>query len=83
MRLEHARIIGKKTNTCVEWILTGLGPKHPGPPEEPIAAELWSFWGRLPPERKGEILGIAKSHAIVGKRHDGDDSSQLQRRSGR
>ena len=80
MRLEHARIIGKKTNTCVEWLLTGEGPKHPGPPEERIANDLWSLWGRLPEDRKGELLGLAKAYAITGKRRDDGETRELQRR---
>lgn len=62
--IENTRIIALATNTCVEWLLTGEGPKHPGPPMEPAATALWSLWARLPEITKGEILGIAKSNVL-------------------
>lgn len=78
--IDNAVAIAKRTNTCVEWIYTGRGPKHPGPPEEPDAQQLWDLWGRLPELTRGKILGIAEENAIpVPKRKVTD---QLQRRSG-
>lgn len=79
--VDNARQIGLATNTCVEWLLTGEGPKHPGPPMEPAAEALWSLWARLPELIKGEILGVAKSNVVKLPKKAG--TSELQRRSNR
>ena len=62
--IANARLVAGKTNVCVEWLLTGEGPKHPGPPEEPAAEALWNLWGRLPDLTKGKLLGIAEESAL-------------------
>lgn len=33
--METALLIARKTGVCVEWLLTGRGPKHPGPVTNP------------------------------------------------
>jgi hypothetical protein len=81
--IANARAIGKKTNTCVEWLLTGEGPKHPGPPEDPLAEQLWNLWGRLPEGVRGRIVGIAEENALpVPKRGSGKSSDDLHPRTG-
>ncbi len=80
--IDNAAVIAKATNTCVEWIYSGRGPKHPGPPEEPSAEQLWNLWGRLPDLAKGKILGIAEENAMVPpKRRSGREAEPLQQPS--
>lgn len=59
--LENAIALAKRLNICVEWIYTENGPKHPGPPEEPRAAALWSLWGQLSDDQQSEVIGFVKS----------------------
>ncbi len=58
-----------KTNVTVEWLYTNRGPKHPGPPGEPLAQRLWSLWGRLGQEEKAELVGYAAVRAAQGNGH--------------
>jgi hypothetical protein len=83
--LENAETVAQATNTCVQWLMDGRGPKHPGPPEEPAAEELWSLWGRLSDRKKGELLGLAKGaiNDHGAHRHDDEVPRELHRGSGR
>lgn len=81
--IENAAAIARATNVCIEWLLLERGPKHPGPPEEPAAIELWKLWPRLPDVTKGRILGIASENASTDSRaFEIESSEQLHRRSG-
>lgn len=51
--------LATRTNVCVEWLYTGRGAKHPGPPDEPLAKKLWSAWGNLTDEEKSELCAYA------------------------
>ncbi len=62
-KLDHAIALATKLNVCVEWIYTGRPPKHPAPPAEPIAQQLWSLWPRLDDDTKQQILGHAQLSA--------------------
>jgi hypothetical protein len=62
--IENAIAIAKHVNVCVEWLLTGRGPKGIGPPEEKLARELWQFWPHLDDATKGRIVGIAQENVI-------------------
>lgn len=61
--LENAIAIGAKLNVCVEWIITGRGPKRPGPPMEPAAQALWDAWPRIPSEDRQQVVGFAQAKA--------------------
>jgi DNA-binding XRE family transcriptional regulator len=61
--LQRAIQIGQTLNVCVEWILTGRGPKRPGPPMEIAAQKLWDLWGRIPELERGELIGLAEARA--------------------
>lgn len=79
---EHNKIVffAQKTGVCVEWLYLERGPKHPGPPEENTARQLWDIWPHLSELTKGTILGIALASASVQK---ADAPSQdLQRPTG-
>ena len=58
--VENSTTLGRELNVCVEWILTGRGPKHPGPPMEPAAQALWELWKRIPPEDRPLVVGYAE-----------------------
>src|SRR5690349_8849667 len=71
--VENAIVLGRKLNVCVEWVLTGSGPKRPGPPMEPAAQALWDVWERIPAEERPLVVGYAEakarpSHPSVTKR---------------
>lgn len=61
--VENAITLGNKLNVCVEWILTGRGPKRPGPPMEPAAEALWNVWARIPEEDRKAVVGYAEAKA--------------------
>lgn len=44
---------------CVEWLLTGRGPKNPGGTPDVDLARLLEFWKDLPPEVKHDVVGYA------------------------
>ncbi len=83
--IKHAEKIAKRTNTAVEWIYSGRGPKHPGPPEDPDAESLWNLWARLSESTRGRIVGMAEEslHRSVAARPASstrEKSGILQRR---
>lgn len=59
-KLAHAIEIAKRLNVCVEWLYTEREPKRPGPPDDPLAQELWNYWGRLPEETRRDFVGLAR-----------------------
>lgn len=61
--VENAITLGAKLNVCVEWILTGKGPKRPGPPMEAAAQALWDLWARIPEEDRPMVVGFAEAKA--------------------
>ena len=61
--IENAITLGSKLNVCVEWVLTGKGPKRPGPPMEPTAQALWDLWTRIPEEDRPVVVGFAEAKA--------------------
>jgi hypothetical protein len=44
---------------CVEWLLTGRGPKHPGGTPDPELSRLLEFWDDLPPLEKHDVVSYA------------------------
>lgn len=44
---------------CVEWLLTGRGPKYPGGTSDAELARLLEFWDRLTTETKRNVVGYA------------------------
>lgn len=67
--LANVRKLAIKTNVCVDWLYTERGPKHPGPPMEPVAERLWSAWGQLSDEEKSELAGYAVVKAAANTTH--------------
>lgn len=59
--LENAITLGARLNVCVEWILTGRGPKRPGPPMDPAAQALWDAWGRILVDDRQKVVGYAEA----------------------
>lgn len=57
--MENAVALAKRLGVCVEWLLTERGPKHPGPPGDEHAQELWAIWEFLPTKVKGDLIGAA------------------------
>lgn len=57
--LENAVTLAKKLGVCVEWLLTERGPKHPGPPGDDLAQELWAIWEHLSPRVRRDLVGAA------------------------
>lgn len=49
--------LAEKLNTCVEWILTGRGPKHPGPPLDALTDQLMEVWKTLSPDQRRDLVG--------------------------
>lgn len=47
-------------NVCVEWLLTGQGPKRPGLPSDPYADQLAPLWPDLEDSVKNELIVYAK-----------------------
>jgi DNA-binding XRE family transcriptional regulator len=61
--IDNAIALGLRLNVSVDWIYTGREPKRPGPPDDPIAQELWDVWGRLEEAHKQQLLGYARLSA--------------------
>lgn len=59
--LVRAIEIARELNICVEWLLTGRGPKRPGPPMEIKAQKFWDLWGRVPDDGRSELIGHAEA----------------------
>lgn len=65
-KLANAIAIAKRLNVCVEWLYTERQPKRPGPPDDPLAQELWNYWGRLPEEIRRDFVGHAR---MIAEKH--------------
>jgi transcriptional regulator with XRE-family HTH domain len=61
--MDNVLKLSEELNVCVEWLYTGRGPKHPGPPEDPHAHQLWEFWPRLTADARSRIVGSAEALA--------------------
>lgn len=59
--MDSALTLAKKLNVCVEWILTGKGPKRPGTPADPTSQKLWDLWAGIPAAGRSELVGYAAS----------------------
>ena len=57
--LPRAIKIATDYGVCVEWLLTGRGPKRPHDTQDPELARLLDFWDRLLPETRAEVVGFA------------------------
>lgn len=58
-KLPRAITMAMEHGVCVEWLLTGRGPKFPGGTADSEMARLLDFWDRLTPETKRNIVGYA------------------------
>jgi hypothetical protein len=59
-KMEHAVELARRLGICVEWLLTGRGPKHPPPAGDSFADQLWAVWPDLSDDAKRDILGHAR-----------------------
>lgn len=57
--LPRAIDLATKYGVCVEWLLTGRGPKHPGGTTDPDLGRLLEFWDKLLPDTKRNVVGYA------------------------
>ncbi len=58
--MANAIKLAHKANVCVEWLLTGRGPRRL-PPKDGAAESLWQAWNHLPPVSQGQVLGFAQT----------------------
>lgn len=85
--------IAKDTRYCVEWLLTGRGPKHPGgdlDPEQqellalyhddPVFQRLVKHWKILQPDGRMFVLRTAKLEHVTQYTGDEEEREALQRR---
>lgn len=57
--LSKAIEIANRADVCVEWLLTGRGPRRPGAVDDPKLARLIGLWDKLLPETADEVLSFA------------------------
>ena len=57
--LPRAIDIAIEYGVCVEWLLTGRGPKHPFDAPDADMARLLEFWSKLLPDTKHHVVGYA------------------------
>ena len=58
--LERAVRIAQKLGVCVDWLITGRGPRKPDPhAADPALARLIELWGHMDAQRREELLGAA------------------------
>jgi hypothetical protein len=69
--MANAIKLAHKANVCVEWLLTGRGPRRL-PPKDGAAEHLWQIWNNLPPVRQAQVIGFAQTI-------QGDQPEQLGR----
>lgn len=49
---------------CVEWLLTGRGPKYPGGTTDAELSRLLEFWKELPDPTKRDVVSYAVFKAM-------------------
>lgn len=57
--LTRARSMAKKHHVTTDWLLDGIGSKHPGAATDPYLARLLEFWPTLTPDKKREVVNFA------------------------
>lgn len=68
--LPRAIEIAKEYGVCVEWLLTGNGPKRPGDAPDPELGRLLEFWDTLTPTVKHEVVLYAAYRRSVKESHE-------------
>lgn len=58
--IKQAIHLAGKLDVCVEWLLTGRGPRVPLTDIPESLEELALIWAKLPPKIQNEITGYAK-----------------------
>ena len=58
-RMAVAVEIASKLNVCVEWLLTGRGPKRIGEAADAELAKILLIWDKLLPETRRKVAGYA------------------------
>jgi hypothetical protein len=71
--------IAEHHDVCVEWLLTGRGPRTPGDLDDPLLAELIGLWEHLGPEARAHMIGIAKFERTIQYRGDSKRRDQYHR----
>jgi hypothetical protein len=71
--------IALSEDVCVEWLLTGRGPRTPGDLDDPVLAEMIGLWKYLGPEARQHMLGTAKFERTVQFRGDPKRRDQYHR----
>lgn len=57
--LPRAVEMADRYGVCVEWLLTGRGPKHPGGTADADLSRLLEFWDGLRPATKHDVVSYA------------------------
>lgn len=57
--LPRAVDMAMEYGVCVEWLLTGRGPKYPGGTSDAELSRLLEFWDRLSNDTKRNVVGYA------------------------
>lgn len=76
--IENAVAVARMAGCCVEWLLTGRGPKRL-PPTDPEAQQLWTTWAGLTPTAKSRLLAYAAGLLDAG---DGVGAADPDKRAG-
>lgn len=58
--IESAVKLAERLGVCVEWIITGRGPKRPGTALDLYADRLMQLWAELTLEARQQIVGYAE-----------------------
>lgn len=69
--IESAVRLAERLGVCVEWIMTGRGPKRPGTALDHYADRLMQLWAELTLEARQQIVGYAE---VVRRGEPGEDS---------
>lgn len=57
--LPRAVEMASNHGVCVEWLLTGRGPKFPGGTTDPELSRLLEFWQDLQPAMRHDVVSYA------------------------
>jgi transcriptional regulator with XRE-family HTH domain len=65
--METAQIIAKRCGVCVEWLLTGRGPKYPGIPDKQVSRAANQIMQAIPELADNQVEILADmAQALLG-----------------
>lgn len=64
-RMKHAVKLATKTGVCVEWLLTGRGPKRSTDTVPEDMESLVSLWPQMNAETRKNVIGYAKLQRTI------------------